>query len=35
MLKLVDLREKVVMGDAMHTLRVTPIQIFEAGGDYI
>jgi predicted transposase YbfD/YdcC len=35
LLKLVDLREKVVMGDAMHTQRAVSIQIVEAGGDYI
>jgi len=35
LLKMVDLREKVVMGDAMHTPRAVSIQIVEAGGDYI
>jgi predicted transposase YbfD/YdcC len=35
LLNLVDLREKVVMGDAMHTQRAISIQIVEAGGDYI
>ncbi len=35
LLKLVDLREKVVMGDAMHTQRAVSIQIVEAGGHYI
>lgn len=35
LLKLVDLREKVVMGDAMHTQRAVSIQVVEAGGDYI
>jgi len=35
LLKMVDLREKVVMEDAMHTQRATSIQIVEAGGDYI
>jgi predicted transposase YbfD/YdcC len=35
LLKLVDLREKVVMGDALHTQRAVSIQIVEAGGDYI
>jgi predicted transposase YbfD/YdcC len=35
LLKMVDLREKVVMGDAMHTQRAASIQIVEAGGDYI
>lgn len=35
LLKMVDLREKVVMGDAIHTQREASIQIVEAGGDYI
>lgn len=35
LLNMVDLREKVVMGDAMHTQRAASIQIVEAGGDYI
>ena len=35
LLKMVDLREKVVMGDAIHTQRAASIQIVEAGGDYI
>jgi predicted transposase YbfD/YdcC len=35
LLKMVDLREKVVMGDAMHTQRAASIQIVEAGGDFI
>jgi predicted transposase YbfD/YdcC len=35
LLKQVDLREKVVMGDALHTQRQVSIQIVEAGGDYI
>lgn len=35
LLKLVDLREKVIMGDALHTQRAVSIQIVEAGGDYI
>jgi predicted transposase YbfD/YdcC len=35
LLNMVDLREKVVMGDAMHTQRAVSIQIVEAGGDYI
>lgn len=34
-LKMVDLREKVVMGDALHTQRAISIQIVEAGGEYI
>jgi predicted transposase YbfD/YdcC len=32
---MVDLREKVVMGDALHTQREISIQIVEAEGDYI
>lgn len=35
LLKSIDLRDKVVMGDAMHTQREVSIQIVEAGGDYI
>lgn len=35
LLRMVDLREKVVMGDAMHTQRAVSLQIVEAGGDYI
>jgi predicted transposase YbfD/YdcC len=35
LLKSIDLRDKVVMGDAMHTQREISIQIVEAGGDYI
>jgi predicted transposase YbfD/YdcC len=35
LLKIVDLRGKVVMGDALHTQRAVSIQIVEAGGDYI
>lgn len=34
-LKSIDLREKVVMGDALHTQRAISIQIVEAGGEYI
>src|SRR6185295_17529479 len=34
-LKSIDLREKVIMGDALHTQRSVSIQIVEAGGDYI
>ena len=34
-LKNIDLREKVVMGDALHTQRGISIQIVEAGGDYL
>lgn len=35
LLQMVDLRDTVVMGDALHTQRETSIQIVEAGGDYI
>ena len=35
LLKMVDLRGKVVMGDALHTQRALSIQIVEAGGEYI
>jgi predicted transposase YbfD/YdcC len=35
LLKSIDLRDKVVMGDAMHTQRKVSLQIVEAGGDYI
>jgi len=35
LLKMVDLREKVVMGDALHTQRAVSRQIVEAGGDYL
>jgi predicted transposase YbfD/YdcC len=35
LLKMVDLRGKVIMGDAMHTQRAISILIVEAGGDYI
>ena len=34
-LESLDLREKVVMGDALHTQRPVSIQIVESGGDYI
>jgi predicted transposase YbfD/YdcC len=34
-LKCLDLREKVVMGDALHTQRQVSIQIVESGGKYI
>ena len=34
-LKSIDLREKVIMGDALHTQRAVSIQIVEAGGEYI
>lgn len=35
LLKSIDLRDKVVMGDALHTQREVSIQIVETGGDYI
>jgi predicted transposase YbfD/YdcC len=35
LLKSIDLRGKVVMGDAMHTQRQISIQIVETGGEYI
>ena len=35
LLECLDLRNKVLMGDAMHTQRALSIQICEAGGDYI
>lgn len=35
LLNMVDLRGKVVMGDAMHTQRALSILIIETGGDYI
>lgn len=35
LLKCLDLRSKVVMGDAMHTQRQVSIQIVEAGGDFV
>jgi predicted transposase YbfD/YdcC len=34
-LKSIDLREKVVMGDALHTQSQISIQIVESGGEYI
>jgi hypothetical protein len=34
-LKNIDLREKVVMGDALHTQRGISLRIVEAGGDFI
>ncbi len=34
-LKSLDLRQKVVAGDAMHTQRALSIQIVSAGGDYV
>jgi predicted transposase YbfD/YdcC len=35
LLKCLDLRNKVVVADAMHTQRSLSIQIMEAGGDYV
>lgn len=35
LLRSIDLRGKVVMGDALHTQRQITIQIVEAGGEYI
>lgn len=35
LLKCLDLRDKIVMGDAMHTQRALSAQILEAQGDYI
>lgn len=35
LLKCLDLRKKVVIGDAMHTQRQISIQIVEAGGDFV
>lgn len=35
LLKCLDLRNKVVIGDAMHTQRQVSIQIVEAGGDFV
>jgi predicted transposase YbfD/YdcC len=34
-LKSIDLREKVVMGDALHTQKELSIQIVETGGEYV
>ena len=34
-LKSIDLRDKVVLGDALHTQRAVSIQIVEAGGEYV
>jgi predicted transposase YbfD/YdcC len=34
-LKSIDLRDKVVVGDALHTQRAISIQIVESGGDYV
>ena len=34
-LKSIDLRDKVVMGDALHTQRAVSIQIVEASGEYV
>jgi predicted transposase YbfD/YdcC len=35
LLKCLDLRNKVVIGDAMHTQRQVSIQIVDAGGDFV
>jgi predicted transposase YbfD/YdcC len=35
LLKCIDLRDKVVMGDALHTQRPVSTQIVESGGEYI
>ena len=35
LLRMVDLRDTVVIGDALHTQKEASIQIVEAGGDYI
>jgi predicted transposase YbfD/YdcC len=35
LLKSLDLRQKIVIGDAMHTQRQISTQIVEAGGDYV
>ena len=35
MLKSLDLRGKIVMGDALHTQRALSVQIVAAGGEYI
>lgn len=35
LLKCLDLRNKIVIGDAMHTQRQISIQIVEAGGDFV
>lgn len=35
LLECIDLREKVVIGDAMHTQRAVSLQIVVSGGDYI
>ena len=34
LLRCLDLRKKVVVGDAMHTQRALSVQIVEAGGNY-
>ena len=34
-LKSIDLRDKVVVGDALHTQRAVSIQIVESGGEYL
>jgi len=35
LLSKIDLRDKIVMGDALHTQRAISVQIVEGGGDYI
>lgn len=35
LLEMIDLRDKIVRGDAIHTQRALSIQILEAGGDYL
>jgi predicted transposase YbfD/YdcC len=35
LLRSIDLREKIVMGDALHTQRQASIQIVEGGGEYV
>ena len=35
LLKSLDLRDKIVMGDALHTQRAASLQIVASGGDYI
>ncbi len=35
LLKSLDLRGKIVMGDALHTQRAVSVQILDAGGEYI
>jgi len=35
LLKSIDLRDKIIMGDALHTQRAVSVQIVAAGGEYI